>query len=368
MAGGAPDGIMRLALEMALRGQGAVEPNPMVGAVVVDDAGTCLGQGWHQRFGGPHAEIHALQQAGPAARGSTLYVTLEPCCHIGKTPPCTQAIIAAGIRRVVAATHDPNPLVAGKGVRELRAAGIEVEIGLLESEAEALLAPFRLLITQGRPWMIAKWAMTLDGKIATRAGDSRWVSGESSRQIVHELRGRVDAVMVGSGTALADDPLLTARPAGPRTAVRVIVDSQARLPVTSQLITTARTVPVLIAAGSLAPAERLTALEDQGAEVIRLPVHDTGRVSLPDLCAELGRRRMTNVLVEGGQQLCGALFDQRLIDEVYAFIAPKLAGGESAPGPLGGSGITQMNEARLLDGVDVRSLNGDLLLHGRVRY
>ena len=192
-----PAAVMQHALALARRGLGRVEPNPAVGAVLVNDRLECLGEGWHERFGGPHAEVQALNQAGSAAQGATLFVTLEPCCHFGKTPPCSQAVIAAGVRRVIAATTDPNPEVSGRGIEELSAAGIAVETGLLQREADALIAPFRKLTTAGRPWIIVKWAMTLDGKLAAKSGDSRWISNETSRRTVHELRGRMDAIVVG---------------------------------------------------------------------------------------------------------------------------------------------------------------------------
>src|SRR5438876_10929485 len=219
---------MRRALELAEGGRGYVEPNPLVGAVLVRDH-QLVGEGWHQRYGEAHAEVHALAAAGPAARGATLYVTLEPCCHIGKTPPCTEAVMRAGIERVVAAMVDPFPQVAGRGAALLRDAGILVEMGLGEAEARRINAPYLKLLATGRPYVHAKWAMTLDGKIATRTGDSKWISNEASRRIVHTLRGRMDAIIVGIGTVLADDPLLTARPAGQRTAVRVVLDSQGRM-------------------------------------------------------------------------------------------------------------------------------------------
>src|SRR5262249_38708583 len=225
---------MQLALELAERGRGAVEPNPLVGAVVVRD-GRLVGEGWHQRYG----EAHALAAAGAAAQGATLYVTLEPCCHYGKTPPCTEAVLRAGVGRVVAAMLDPFPPVSGQGVARLRAVGVTVEVGLGEAEARRLNAPYLKLLATGRPYVHAKWAMTLDGKICTRTGDSKWISGEASRRRVHELRGRMDAILVGIGTALADDPLLTARPPGPRIATRIVLDSRGRLPASAQLVRTA---------------------------------------------------------------------------------------------------------------------------------
>src|SRR5262245_52454147 len=244
---------MRRALELAERGRGAVEPNPLVGAVLVRD-GALVGEGWHQRYGGPHAEVHALAAAGPAARGATLHVTLEPCCHPGKTPPCTDAVLAAGVARVVAAMSDPFPRVAGGGLARLRAAGLEVEVGLCEAEACRLNAPYLKLLSRGRPWVHAKWAMTLDGKMATRTGDSKWIRGGGSRRLVHELRGRVDAVVVGLGTALADDPALTARPPGPRVATRVVLDGRGALPGDLQVVRTAPETPTLIATTERSPA------------------------------------------------------------------------------------------------------------------
>src|SRR5438876_5484673 len=226
---------MRRALELAARGRGAVEPNPLVGAVVLDAAGQLVGEGWHRKFGAAHAEVNAFAEAGDQARGGTLVVTLEPCCHHGKTPPCTEAVLRAGIRRVVAAMPDPFPQVAGRGADLLRTAGVHVEFGVGKAEARRLNAPYLKLLATGRPYVHAKWAMTLDGKIATRSGNSKWISGEASRRRVHELRGRMDAIVVGIGTALADDPLLTARPPGPQTPLRVVLDSRGRTPLTSKL-------------------------------------------------------------------------------------------------------------------------------------
>src|SRR6266566_3686691 len=222
---------MRWALELAERGRGYVEPNPLVGAVLVRD-GRVVGEGWHRRHGEAHAEVNALAEAGAAARGATLYVTLEPCCHHGKTPPCTDAVLRAGIRRVVAAMADPFPRVAGQGTALLQAAAVAVEVGLGEAEARRLNAPYLKLLTTGRPYVHAKWAMTLDGKIATRTGDSKWISGEMSRRHTHELRGRMDAIIVGIGTVLADNPILTVRPPGPRVPIRIVLDSRGRLPKT----------------------------------------------------------------------------------------------------------------------------------------
>src|SRR4051812_22038440 len=291
---------MSHALALALRGQGAVEPNPMVGCVIVRD-GEIVGEGFHERFGGPHAEVNALALAGERAAGATAYVSLEPCCHQGKTPPCTQALIRASVKRVVAAVEDPFPKVRGEGVAELRAAGIECELGVCGSDANWVLAPYRKLIKTGRPWVIAKWAMTLDGKLATRTGDSKWISSEASRAIVHQLRGRVDAIIVGSGTARSDNPLLTARTADrsdlKRTAMRIVVDSTGSLASESRIVQTARDVPLLVAVGDEAVAGNSTRLTEAGVEVYRCAGR-THAERCESLLDELGRRRMTNVLVE----------------------------------------------------------------------
>jgi len=341
---------MDRALRLAQRGRGAVEPNPLVGAVIVHHH-RLLGEGWHQRYGGPHAEIHALQQAGAAARGATLYVTLEPCCHFGKTPPCTQAVLAAGIARVVVALADPFPQVAGAGLQQLRQAGVEVVVGIREQEARQLNAPYLTLLSKRRPWIIAKWAMTLDGRIATATGDSRWISNEQSRAIAHRRRGQVDAILIGSGTALADDPALTARPPGPRTATRVILDRRGRLPATAQVVRTARQVPTLIVSSHPNP-QWLAA----GCEVLDSDV--------PGLLAEMGRRRWTNLLVEGGAGVLGAFFDNNLIDEVEVYLAAKIVGGAKALSPVAGKGVDWLREAVVFQS-NVAVLNGDVWITGR---
>ncbi len=355
---------MARALELAVRGQGWVEPNPMVGCVIVRD-GRVVGEGWHPKFGGPHAEIEALRAAGEAARGSVMYVTLEPCCHHGKTPPCADAVVAAGIRRVVVAQRDPFPLVDGGGLRLLQDAGIEVAVGLLENEARELNAPYLKLLRTGRPWVIAKWAMTLDGKIATHTGNSRWISGEQSRAVVHQLRGRMDAVIVGATTARHDDPLLTARPSGPRVATRVVLDSSASLSTDSQLVRTIGQAPVLVAAGANAPEANVRPLREAGCEVLLLEGASYAE-RLGQLLDELGRRRMTNVLVEGGGRLLGSLYDAGAIDEVHAFIAPRLVGGAAAPSPIGGRGQVSMADAIALKNPVIQTCGEDIYIWGRI--
>ncbi|MCL4193951.1 MAG: bifunctional diaminohydroxyphosphoribosylaminopyrimidine deaminase/5-amino-6-(5-phosphoribosylamino)uracil reductase RibD [Thermoguttaceae bacterium] len=354
---------MQRALELAALGEGCVEPNPMVGCVIADGA-EIIGEGWHRRFGGPHAEVEALRIAGSRARGATMYVTLEPCCHHGKTPPCSRAVVEAGLGRVVIAQRDPFPRVAGGGIAELEAAGVPVAVGLLEAEARRLNAPYLKLIETGRPWVIAKWAMTLDGKIATRTGSSQWISSEPSRAIVHGLRGRVDAILVGRGTVEADNPMLTARPAGPRTALRVVADSGAAISPGCRLVATAREVPVLVAVGPEADPARCRQLEHSGCEVLACRSGDhAGR--LEELLDELGRRRLTNVLVEGGAQLLGSLLDGRAIDEVHVFIAPKLVGGQAAPGPIAGLGVAEIAQALQLETPEWRQSGPDLYLRAR---
>ena len=357
---------MTRALELAARGRGRVEPNPMVGAVLAQ-GDAVVGEGYHERFGGPHAEVNALAQAGPRARGATLYVTLEPCCHYGKTPPCTRAVVAAGVSRVVAAVQDPFAAVAGQGFRELAEAGIEVSVGLLEAESRALNAPYFKLRTLGLPFFTAKWAMTLDGKTATRSGDSRWVSSEASRLYVHELRSLADAVLVGVGTVLADDPTLTSRIPNARNPRRVVVDSSARTPLDSQLIRTLDQAPVITAVSEDAPRDRVSRLESAGCQVLVLPARQD-RIDLDTLARRLGAMELTNVLSEAGGILTAALLEARLIDRVVVFLAPKLVGGKDAPGAIAGLGIDRMADAIALEGVELRQLDQDILVQAAVKY
>ncbi len=350
------------ALELAERGRGYVEPNPLVGAALVRE-GQLIGEGWHQRYGEAHAEVNAIAAAGEAARGATLYVTLEPCCHHGKTPPCTDAVLRAGITRVVAALADPFPEVAGKGAAQLRAAGVDVSLGLCEEEARRQNAPYLKLLATGRPYVHAKWAMTLDGKICTRTGDSKWISNPASRQRVHALRGRMDAIITGIGTALADNPSLTARPPGPRVATRIVLDSTGRLPPGSELARTATFVPTVVATTR---TDRLDALLAQGCEVLPLPA-ENGRPSLVALLDELGRRRMTNVLVEAGAGVLGGLLDARAVDEVHVYVAPLLVGGSEARSPIGGRGVERLAEALRVTDLEMERIEGDLLIHARCK-
>ena len=353
---------MRAALALAERGRGRVEPNPLVGAVVLDREDRLAGEGWHQQYGGPHAEVHALHAASERARDGTLIVTLEPCCHWGKTPPCTDAIVRAGIRRVFAAMADPFPQVDGGGLQRLRAAGLEVHADVCEPEARRLNAPYLKLLQTGKPWVHLKWAMTLDGKIATRTKESKWISGKESQRRVHELRGRVDAIVVGRGTVAADDPLLTARPPGPRIPLRVVVTGTGQLPEVCQLRSTARDVPVLICTGTPEHPVLKGWVQD-GAEIVTVPQCDTG-VSLEVLLNILGQRRCTNVLVEGVAGLLGSFVDAALADEFHVFIAPKLFGGDRAPSPVGGVGVARLTEALRIVELSAEVSGDDIYLHG----
>ncbi len=357
--------MMRRALELARQGEGLVEPNPMVGCVIARN-GQVLGEGWHQRFGAPHAEVDALANATGEVRGSTVYVTLEPCCHHGKTPPCSAALIRAQVAKVVAPQADPFPRVAGGGFAQLREAQIEVATGLLQAEAADLNAPYFKLQRIGQPWVIAKWAMTLDGKIATASGESQWISGETSRQWVHQLRGRVDGILVGRGTVEADDPLLTARPAGLRTATRIVLDRRAQLRSSSRLVQSVAETPVLVVATPAASDEDIVRLHAAGCDVWISPAEEKADAELlHELLRELGTRGMTNLLVEGGGQVLGSFLAADAIDEVHVFVAPKMIGGEKAPGPVLGAGISQLDRALSFANLRVEPSGDDWHLSGR---
>ena len=354
---------MRLALELARRGLGWTSPNPMVGAVIVKD-GRIIGQGWHARCGGLHAERHALSQCTESPRGATLYVTLEPCCHQGRQPPCTDAILDSGITRVVIGSADPNPQVAGKGVEILRRSGVEVVTGVEQSACDALNYVFFHYIQTRRPYVVMKYAMTLDGKIATRTGASRWITGETARARVHQDRHRYTAIMAGIDTVLADDPLLNCRMEGGRQPVRVLCDSHLRLPLESRIVRSARDFPTIVAAGQPDPA-RIAALEDAGCRVWCLP-DEQGRVDLPALMDRLGGEEIDSVLLEGGGTLNWAMLEAGLVQRVQAYIAPKLFGGREARSPVGGLGIALPDQAAVLQNVTVTALGGDFLLEGEV--
>ena len=357
--------IMQHAILIARAGFGHVEPNPMVGAVIVSPDREVIAEGFHQKFGGHHAEINAIQTASERTRGADLFVSLEPCSHSGKTPPCVDAVIQAGFRRVVIGCQDPAPHVAGQGIRRLRDAGLEVIVGVCENEARRLIAPFEMLMLRHRPWVRAKWAMTLDGLIASRTGHSKWISCEQSRAWVHDLRGRVDAIITGSGTVRADDPLLTARPVGPRTALRVVIDSTGEsVTCESQLARTCCDVDVLVCVSGSCSRERMAELQASGMETFRTA--EPGFVDITAVLTELARRRFTNVLLEAGPGLLGAFSDAGLIDEIHAFIAPKLVGGSAAMPAIGGLGQPSIPQHASFSHFRSRQIGEDLLIEGDV--
>ena len=357
--------LMRRALRLAIRGQGRVEPNPMVGCVIVRD-GRVLGEGHHARFGGPHAEVIALRNCSASPRGAAAFVTLEPCCYTGKTPPCVEALLAAGVRRVVAAMPDPNPRVRGRGFAALRRAGVEVRVGVLRTDAERLNAPFSKLTRRGRPWVIAKWAQSLDGKLATATGDSRWITSPPARRHAHQTRGRVDAIVVGIGTVLADDPLLTCRHGRlRRVATRVVLDSRLRMPPRARLVTTCRSAPTLVFCSPVASVRRRLRLEAAGCEVC--PVgRDKDGLALAEALDELGRRKMSNVLVEGGPRVLSDFLQRGLVDEAHVYVAPLLIGDRAAPGPASGLHTRRVADALRFDEPRVRRLGPDWLFVQRV--
>ncbi|HOX08533.1 MAG TPA: bifunctional diaminohydroxyphosphoribosylaminopyrimidine deaminase/5-amino-6-(5-phosphoribosylamino)uracil reductase RibD [Planctomycetota bacterium] len=358
---------MELALELAEGGYGRVAPNPLVGAVVVRD-GRIVGTGCHEVFGGPHAEANALSAAGEKARGADLYVTLEPCRHQGKTPPCTDAIVKAGVARVFYGTRDRHPPASG-GLEILSTAGISVEGPVLEERCLEINAPFFKHIATGKPLVLAKWAMTLDGKLASSTGESRWISSDASRRLVHEWRGRAGAVLAGIGTVLADNPLLNCRAPDLPDPLRVILDAGCRTPPSSRLFEPDPEKPgaarVLICAAEGAPADKVRALQGAGAEVIMLPAN-AGKISLTAVLDDLGRRGVNLVLVEGGSEVLGSFFDAGLIDRVLVFIAPKLVGGRAAKPALGGEGLPKMLDAAILRSLKNYRLEGDVVVEGKI--
>jgi diaminohydroxyphosphoribosylaminopyrimidine deaminase/5-amino-6-(5-phosphoribosylamino)uracil reductase len=409
---------MKLALKLAAKGAGWVSPNPMVGAVLVQD-GQIVGKGYHRRFGLPHAEVEALRRAGDAARGADLYVTLEPCNHHGRTPPCTRAILAAGVRRVIMATPDPNPKVAGHGAAFLSSHGVEVEAGVLGEEARRLNEAWFKWVETGMPFVVAKAACSLDGKIATATGESQWLTGEKARAFGHRLRHECDAILVGIDTVLTDDPQLTTRLVGGRKMVggegqglfrkwplpsypkpplptpygyggtgvppvqtenrkpktenrpfkdpiRIVLDSNLRIPLNARLLHLDSPALTWVACTEAAPAAKIRALQKLGAEVLLLPAasEESGRVALQPLLELLGKRQVQSLLVEGGAQVLGAFFEQKLVNKFYFFYAPLFLGGQEAPGVLGGRGIDRLQDAERARDLTIRRVGKDILIIG----
>ena len=351
---------MRRALILARKGIGKTGPNPAVGCVIVRD-GAIVGEGWHKRAGTPHAEVHALAGAGDAARDADVYVTLEPCAHFGRTPPCAEALVAAGVGRVYAGMVDPNPRVAGRGLDILRAAGISVVAGILEDACREVNEPFIKHVTTGLPFVVLKSALTMDGKSATSCGDARWITNERSRRFVHKLRSQVDAIMVGAGTVIADDPELTCRIPGGKDPLRVVVDSRLRVPLHARLFHLKSGAKTLVAAVS-GDAAKIAGLRDLGADLLICREKD-GRVDLHDLMARLGAMGVQSLLLEGGSTLAGEALRLGLIDKALLFYAPKLVGGDG-PGLFAGSGVERMEDAIMLKNVTLTRIGEDILIQG----
>ncbi|MFO7951693.1 MAG: bifunctional diaminohydroxyphosphoribosylaminopyrimidine deaminase/5-amino-6-(5-phosphoribosylamino)uracil reductase RibD [Bacillota bacterium] len=359
------DRFMWMALDLARQGRGRTSPNPMVGAVVVKDS-EVVGTGFHQAAGQPHAEVIALKKAGEKAKGATIYINIEPCSHQGRTGPCTEAIIKAGIGRVVAAMEDPNPLVSGRGFARLREAGINVTVGVLENKARRLNEVFIKYITTGLPFVGIKAAMSLDGKIGTMTGDSHWITGEKSRQFVHRLRDSSDAIMVGIQTVLRDNPRLTTRieGGGGKDPFKVIVDSTARLPIDARVIEESGSQSkTILAVTERASREKCRALEKKGVEVLVFPSKE-GWVDLKALMQKLAERELTVVLVEGGGNLNYSLLENDLVDKLFVFIAPMIIGGKQSPTAFSGSGIDSLSRAWSVENVEMKQFDRDLLLIG----
>ena len=367
---GLDEKMMALALAEARKGWGRTSPNPMVGAVVVS-GGRVIAKGWHHRAGAPHAEVEALSRAGKLAQGADMYVTLEPCHHHGRTPPCTEAVLKAGIKRVVIGTRDPNPKVKGGGADFLSGQGLKVEVGVLEERCRTLNEFFNKHTVTGRPFVILKSAATLDGKLATASGHSRWVTGPRARAHVHLLRDGVDAILVGRGTVAADDPTLNTRLPGRRQGrdpLRVVLDSKLSLPVNCRVFDRDLGGPTLVACGAKAPSKRIKALTDRGVEVWPLDLQK-GRIDLDDLMTRLGRLDVQSVLIEGGAEInASALLEDRIVDRLLFFFAPKIVGGAAAPTLAGGAGVKTMDDCLRLENLRVRKMGQDLLVEARPAY
>ena len=358
---------MKRALELAEKGWGTTNPNPLVGAVIVKD-NQSVGEGFHVFAGGPHAEVSAIQEAGSAAKGADMYVTLEPCSHFGKTPPCTEAVIQAGIKRIYVAMKDPNPLVSGKGIRRLEEAGIRVETGIREEEAVKLNEIFIHYITHKTPYVIYKAAMSLDGKTAANTGHSKWITGTAARRHVHWYRQRVSAVMVGIGTVLKDNPHLTVRDLSipPVHPIRIVVDSQGKTPLNCHLVGDTSGARTLVATTDQMSRQKEMDLCNMGIEVLRT-VSEEGRVSLPELVETLGRRGIDSILLESGGTLAASMIKKKLVQRIMFYVAPKFVGGSNAPGVLMGKGIEHMDESIRIDQMEFQQIGEDFLITGNIR-
>jgi diaminohydroxyphosphoribosylaminopyrimidine deaminase/5-amino-6-(5-phosphoribosylamino)uracil reductase len=357
---------MRLALSLARKGLGATSPNPMVGAVLVK-GGKIVGKGYHKKAGGPHAEVAALSDAKEEAKGATLYVNLEPCVHFGKTPPCADALIEAGVKKVVVSMLDPNPLVNGRGVQKLRKAGVDVKVGLLEEEAKRLNEAFIVSMERKRPFFTLKAALSLDGKIATKTCDSKWISNEESRKYTDSLRAVADGILVGINTVIADNPMLIPKIVRPKKIpVRIVLDSKLRIPLACDMVKTSEKYPTWIFAGEDSRADKEAKLKSMGIDVIRVPKDENNRVSLKHVCNELYKRGIMDVIIEGGGEVNGALLKEGLIDKIFFFYGPILIGGKGAFNLIGGKGIDFLKDAYRIDIATLKRFKDNICIEGYV--
>jgi len=354
---------MKQALLLAEKGTGHVNPNPLVGSIIVKN-GKIIGEGYHEKYGEPHAEVNAINSLKESARGATIYVTLEPCAHVGKTPPCVDAVIGSGVARVVVASLDPNPLVAGRSIKKMKEAGIEVVIDILKEEANQLNAVFFHYITTKTPYVVMKYAMTTDGKIATYTGKSRWITSQKARRRVHEDRNRYSAIMVGVGTVIADDPMLDCRIEGGRNPIRIICDTHLRTPLSSKIVTTAKKIPTMIATSST-DVLKINELIEKGCQILPIST-ESERIDLKLLMTLLGERGIDSIFLEGGATLNASALEAEIVNKVQTYIAPKLFGGSSAPTPIAGVGVATPAQAYRLENQKITILAPDILIESEV--
>lgn len=356
---------MKRALELAELGRGKVAPNPMVGAVIVK-AGKIIGEGYHKKYGDNHAEVNAFENATEDVSGATLYVTLEPCAHYGKTPPCAKRIVKEGIKKVVIGVLDPNPLVAGKGVNILKDAGIEVVVGVLEEECRKINEVFMKYIKTSRPFVLMKYAMSLDGKISTATGKSKWISCEKSRRDVHKLRNNLSAIMVGINTVIKDNPMLNCRIEGGNDPIRIIVDSNLRIPLDSKIVNTSNNISTIVATTHKADKDKIKLLEERNVEVIVAKEKD-GRVDITSLIDKLGEKKIDSILLEGGSEINFSCLQEGIVDKVRIYIAPKILGGNNAKGAVGGRGVSEIIDSFNIENIDISTIGSDIVVEGYVK-
>ncbi|MBU5488262.1 bifunctional diaminohydroxyphosphoribosylaminopyrimidine deaminase/5-amino-6-(5-phosphoribosylamino)uracil reductase RibD [Clostridium sp. MSJ-8] len=356
---------MKRALELAALGRGKVAPNPMVGAIIVKED-KIIGEGYHKKYGDNHAEVNAVENATEDVRGATMYVTLEPCAHYGKTPPCAKRIVEEGIKKVVIGVLDPNPLVAGKGVNILKDAGIEVVVGVLEEECRKINEIFMKYIETSRPFVLMKYAMSLDGKISTATGKSKWISCEESRKDVHKLRNNLSAIMVGINTVIKDNPMLNCRIEGGNDPIRIIVDSNLRIPLDSKIVNTSNNISTIVATTHKADKDKIKLLEERNVEVIVAKEKD-GRVDITSLIDKLGEKKIDSILLEGGSEINFSCLQEGIVDKVRIYIAPKILGGNNAKGAVGGRGVSEMIESFNIENIDISTIGSDIVVEGYVK-